>query len=209
MQIKAILVALASAAAVRAIAVPAQNRAAHCAAAQKLVEGIDKNIGAQKMEQEAVGEIKKILSVEGQVDEAKFAQAKQELLGHVNEGIEIREENQKMAPAGSPAIPGLATVADAQKTELQQSEGLKGNKDDLKVAEELEKEFAGGIEQNEKNKEGCHGGMLSVPHRLQKHQTRAMTGPGYDTAGWSFRLQDFVLGQNHGLGTGCRYIMCI
>ncbi|KAL8404292.1 hypothetical protein RB594_009230 [Gaeumannomyces avenae] len=153
MQIKAILVALVSAAAVRAIAVPAQNRAADCAACLEAGRGHrQEHRGAQKMEQEAVGEIKKILSAEGQVDGAKFAQAKQELLGHINEGIKIREENQKMAPAGNPAIPGLATVANAQKTELQQSEGLKGNKDDLKVVEELEKEFAGGIEQSEKNK---------------------------------------------------------
>ncbi|KAL8376576.1 hypothetical protein RB595_007601 [Gaeumannomyces hyphopodioides] len=159
MQVKAILIALASAATIRAIALPAQNRAADCTAAKKLVEGIDKNISAQKMEQQAVGEIKKLLSADGQVDEAKFAQAKQNLLSHVNEGIKIREENQKMAPTGNPAIPGLATVANAQKTELQQAEGLKGNKDDLKVVEELEKEFSGGIEQNEKNKkaamEGC------------------------------------------------------
>lgn len=43
-------------------------------------------------------------------------------------------------------------VASAQATELKQSKSLKGTKDDMSTIAQLEKEFAGGIEQNKKNK---------------------------------------------------------
>ncbi|KLU85240.1 hypothetical protein MAPG_04268 [Magnaporthiopsis poae ATCC 64411] len=155
MHTKTILAALVSAAAVQAAALPdapVGEKAADCVASKKLADGIDKNIALQKMEQQAVGEVKKLLSADGQIDQAKFAEAKKVLVGYVNDGIKVREENQKAAQPGNPAIPGLATVANAQKSELQQAEGLKGTKADLAVVAQLEKEFAGGIEQNQKNK---------------------------------------------------------
>jgi len=37
----------------------------------------------------------------------------------VTTGITIRQNNQQIAPAGNPAIERLATVANAQMTELQ------------------------------------------------------------------------------------------
>lgn len=113
MQTKTILAALVSAAAVQAVALPdvSPGEKPDCVASKKLADGIDKNIGVQKMEQQAVGEVKKLLSVEGQVDAAKFAEAKKALVGFVNDGIKIREENQKAAQPGNPAIPGLATVS--------------------------------------------------------------------------------------------------
>lgn len=49
-------------------------------------------------------------------------------------------------------LTSLSQVAQAQQTELKQSKSLKGTKDDMSTIAQLEKEFAGGIEQNKKNK---------------------------------------------------------
>ncbi|KZL81421.1 hypothetical protein CI238_00383, partial [Colletotrichum incanum] len=123
-----------------------------CAAAKKLANGIEKNIAAQRQEQSDVAKIKSIVSKD-KVDKNEFDQAKQKFLGTINNGIKIRQENQQITFQGNAATAGLKKVADAQGKELKQAKDLKGNKDDLTTIAQLEKEFAGGIEQNQKNKQ--------------------------------------------------------
>ncbi|KAL0938678.1 uncharacterized protein CTRU02_205288 [Colletotrichum truncatum] len=128
-----------------------------CANAKKLAAGIDKNIQIQKKEQSNVAAVKKIVN-SNNINQGQFDQAKKTLLATVNDGIKVREANQKLAQ-GNGASSGLNTVAKAQSTELKQAQSLKGTKADLQVIAQLEKEFAGGIEQNTKNKaaalKGC------------------------------------------------------
>ena len=76
-------------------------------------------------------------------------------MGFVTKGIAIRENNQKIALAGGPVIPGLAIVANAQLTELNltKSLGLGGinvARDNATVAK-LKADFTSGIMQNMKN----------------------------------------------------------
>jgi hypothetical protein len=65
-----------------------------------------------------------------------YAATQSSLLGFVQKGIAIREENQRIAPQGNGAIPGLATVAMAQMTELSltMSLALGGNGTDVRKA---------------------------------------------------------------------------
>ncbi|KAF6811125.1 hypothetical protein CSOJ01_05930 [Colletotrichum sojae] len=132
-------------------------KAADCANAKKLAAGIDDNIKVQEEEQKNVAAIKKIVS-SNNPDKAQFDSAKKTLLSTVEKGIKIREDNEKLAK-GNGAADGLKTVAQAQQTELKQSKSLKGTKDDMSTIAQLEKEFAGGIDQNKKNKaaalKGC------------------------------------------------------
>ncbi|TLS26061.1 hypothetical protein PpBr36_07829 [Pyricularia pennisetigena] len=121
-----------------------------CAAAKKLQAGIEKNIEAQKGELASANEIREIVG-KNKVDAGEFQKAKEVLLGHVNDGIKLREENQKIAPKGNAAIAGLAKVAEAQKTELEQAKGLQGNSQDLATLTKLKKEFEDGIKVNEQN----------------------------------------------------------
>lgn len=76
-------------------------------------------------------------------------------MGFVTKGIAIRQNNQKIAPAGNPAIAGLAIVAMAQMTELNltMSLGVGGVNvaRDNTTVEALKGDFAGGIVQNMKN----------------------------------------------------------
>jgi hypothetical protein len=76
----------------------------------------------------------------------------------VTKGITIRQNNQKIAPAGNPALPGLATVAMAQMAELNLTMGLavpSSGQIDVAAAntsvEALKGDFKGGIMQNMKN----------------------------------------------------------
>ncbi|KAH6695500.1 hypothetical protein F5X68DRAFT_186954 [Plectosphaerella plurivora] len=135
-----------------------QNTNPDCAAAKKLASGIDANIKAQKQEQADVAAVKKIVSAEN-IDKAQFDQAKKTLVATVNSGIQIRENNQKITPNGNAAVAGLDKVATAQATELKQAKGLKGTAADMTTIAQLEKEFEGGIKQNQQNKKdalkGC------------------------------------------------------
>lgn len=76
-------------------------------------------------------------------------------MGFVTKGVAIRENNQKIAPAGNPAIPGLATVAMAQMAELNLTMSLGAGgvnvARDNTTVNTLKGDFAGGIMQNMKN----------------------------------------------------------
>lgn len=161
-----------------------------CKAARDLAKGIQKNIKDQEGELKTANEIREIVG-RNTVDEQEFKTAKEKLLGFVKAGITQREENQKKAPKGNAAIPGLEEVqsfffmsrvwerrerilveqkkrkkkkltklapankqvAKAQKQELEQAEGLKGNSQDLATLIKMKKEFEDGIKLNKKNKE--------------------------------------------------------
>ncbi|KAK1636421.1 hypothetical protein BDP81DRAFT_449464 [Colletotrichum phormii] len=127
-----------------------------CAAAKKLATGIDKNISIQKQEQKDVAAVKQAVQ---SGNKSQFDQAKTKLVATVKSGADVRAENQKIAPKGNAAIPGLKKVQNAQATELKQAQGLAGNNADLDTIAQMEKEFAGGIDQNQQNKKdavkGC------------------------------------------------------
>ncbi|ELQ37625.1 hypothetical protein M0657_004180 [Pyricularia oryzae] len=129
-----------------------------CKAARDLAKGIQKNIKDQEGELKTANEIREIVG-RNTVNEQEFKTAKEKLLGFVKAGITQREENQKKAPKGNAAIPGLEEVAKAQKQELEQAEGLKGNSQDLATLIKMKKEFEDGIKLNEQNKKdavkGC------------------------------------------------------
>ncbi|KAK1984426.1 hypothetical protein LZ30DRAFT_821028 [Colletotrichum cereale] len=133
--------------------------AADCAIAKKLADGIDQNIAAQKQEQIDVAAVKDVVNTD-KVDSAKFDAAKQKFLATIQKGIDIRKNNQQIiANVNNTASAGLAKVADAQAAELSLAQGLKGNKGDLDAIAQLTTDFAGGIKQNQQNKEdalkGC------------------------------------------------------
>lgn len=85
------------------------NKANNCANAKKLAAGIDDNIKIQKQEQSNVADIEKIVN-SNNVDQKKFDAAKKTLLTTIDDGIKIREANQKLAD-GNGAKDGLATVS--------------------------------------------------------------------------------------------------
>lgn len=80
-----------------------------CKAARDLAKGIQKNIKDQEGELKTANEIREIVG-RNTVNEQEFKTAKEKLLGFVKAGITQREENQKKAPKGNAAIPGLEEV---------------------------------------------------------------------------------------------------
>jgi hypothetical protein len=79
-------------------------------AVKNLVTGINDNIALQKNEQSQTTVIQKILSA-NTTDSGGFQSAKSKLVTIINQGITIRQNNRKIAPAGNAAIAGLATVS--------------------------------------------------------------------------------------------------
>ncbi|PMD58454.1 uncharacterized protein K444DRAFT_532054 [Hyaloscypha bicolor E] len=126
-------------------------RGACSTAVKNLVSGINDNIAVQKNEQSQTTIIQKILSA-NTTDDGNFQTAKSKLVTIVNQGITIRQNNQKIAPSGNAAIAGLATVATAQKGELKLAQGLTGTPDiDNPNLSNLQTMFSGGIKQNQQN----------------------------------------------------------
>ncbi|KAI9647953.1 hypothetical protein NHQ30_004343 [Ciborinia camelliae] len=117
-----------------------------------LASGIAANIADQRNEKLAVTAIGYMLE-ESPMNSSTFDSAKASLLDFVQKGITIRENNQKIAPQGNAAIPGLAKVAMAQQEELNLSKSLSA--EDVKASKatvlKLEMDFTGGIVQNMKN----------------------------------------------------------
>lgn len=124
------------------------------AAVAALAQGIKANIAVQNNELAAVTTLGALLN-ENPVDSTLFAAGQASLLGFVKQGITIRENNQKIAPAGNAALPGLAKVALAQMTELNVTMGLGAGGVDLArdnaTIGMLVGDFKGGIELNGKN----------------------------------------------------------
>jgi len=85
-------------------------RGACSTAVKNLVSGINNNIAVQKNEQSQTAVIQKLLSSNTN-DSGGFQSAKSKLVTIVNQGITIRQNNQKIAPAGNAAIAGLAIVS--------------------------------------------------------------------------------------------------
>jgi hypothetical protein len=92
------------------------------------------------------------------MDMTLYAATQTSLLGFVTKGIAIRENNQKIAPQGSPALPGLAVVAMAQMTELNltmslavPSTGIVDQARANMTGEMLKGHFEGGIKKNMEN----------------------------------------------------------
>jgi len=131
-----------------------------------LASGISANIADQNNEVAAVSSLGQMLT-ESPVDATLFAAGQASLLSFVQKGISIRENNQKIAPAGNPAIPGLATVATAQLTELNltMSLGVGGVNvaRDNKTVTDLLGDFKGGIVQNMKNLQAVCDSCFSLP----------------------------------------------
>jgi len=131
---------------------------ANCAAATILAIGIAMNIVDQRNEQNALAQVKTVLSA-SPVDMTAFAAAKSNLLTFVNNGITIRQMNQAISPVGNGATAGLQTVSQAQLAELDLAQGLTGNPSvDLTAVATMEKDFAGGIVQNMKNQAAATAG---------------------------------------------------
>jgi hypothetical protein len=82
-----------------------------------LASGIQANIADQNNEVNTVTALGFILA-QNPLDTTLYAATQGSLLGFVTKGIAIRENNQKIAPPGNGAIPGLAIVATAQMAEL-------------------------------------------------------------------------------------------
>ncbi|KAK8051424.1 hypothetical protein PG993_002809, partial [Apiospora rasikravindrae] len=122
-----------------------------CEQALILANGINMNIADQKQEQATVVKLQAILG-KTPVDTRAFATAKSDLLAFVNNGIQIRQMNQAITPAGNKATEGLVKVANAQLEELNLAMSLSGDpaKDD-KVLQTLAGDFAGGIMVNMQN----------------------------------------------------------
>ncbi|KAI9048450.1 hypothetical protein LZ554_007286 [Drepanopeziza brunnea f. sp. 'monogermtubi'] len=140
------------------LTMPAANGTTACSpAVMALATGIQSNIDDQYNE---VATVNAIGSVMGQnpVDSTLYAATQASLLGYVNKGIAIRQNNQKITPVGNGAAAGLAMVAMAQMEELNLTMSLalpaSGQVDTatgMKTVETLKKDFAGGIDQNKKN----------------------------------------------------------
>jgi hypothetical protein len=119
-----------------------------------LASGIQDNIADQNNELNTVTAMGSILA-HNPVDSTLFGASQASLMGFVTKGITIRENNQKIAPPGNPAIAGLAIVANAQMTELNLTMSLGVGvvvvaRDNLTVVT-LKGDFAGGITQNMMN----------------------------------------------------------
>jgi hypothetical protein len=118
----------------------------------QLATGIQKNIDAQRGERASIDSIGQMLAASPtDIPPAQFMPAKIKLLNFVNNGIAIRQSNQQLA-RGNRAEAGLAKVEQAQRTELQLSNGLSGSKArDLTVVTMLQAMFDGGTKQNMMN----------------------------------------------------------
>lgn len=126
-----------------------------CAQAMILAQGIALNIQDQQQELATANQLAMLLAAP-QVDTQAYMAARTNLLRFVNNGIAIRQMNQLITPAENKATEGVAIVANAQLTELglstnltmTGSDNLDANK---QIVQMLQKNFAGGIQQNMKN----------------------------------------------------------
>jgi len=82
-----------------------------------LAAGIQSNIDDQNNELTTVNALGMVLA-QNPIDMTLYGATQTSLMGFVTKGIVIRENNQKLAPAGNAALDGLAKVANAQMEEL-------------------------------------------------------------------------------------------
>jgi hypothetical protein len=127
------------------------------AAVMALAQGIQSNIDDQNNEIATVSALGNVL-VQSPMDMTLYAATQTSLLGFVTKGIAIRENNQKIAPQGNAALPGLAVVAMAQMTELNltmslavPASGAVDQKTANATVEALKGDFTGGVKKNKEN----------------------------------------------------------
>ncbi|KAK2043113.1 hypothetical protein LZ31DRAFT_622287 [Colletotrichum somersetense] len=122
---------------------------------RKEVAGIDKNIAIQKQEKKDANGVKKAET------NGNFKGAKNQLLGTIKEGEDVRANNQKIADKSNKAlVNGLNKVQGAQAKEEKQAKSLQGGNtsSDKKTLNKLQGEFSKGIQQNEANKKAALSG---------------------------------------------------
>lgn len=132
-----------------------------CAQGTILAQGIALNIADQQQELTTANSLATILAA-NPVDTAAYGAARTDLLKFINNGIAIREMNQLITPQENQATAGIATVANAQLTELglannltvQGGDNVAGN---MQIVQTLQMDFMGGIMQNMKNMAAVSG----------------------------------------------------
>lgn len=132
-----------------------------CAQGTILAQGIALNIADQQQELTTANTMATILAA-NPVDTAAYGAARTDLLKFINNGIAIREMNQLITPQENQATAGIATVANAQLTELglannltvQGGDNVAGN---MQIVQTLQMDFMGGIMQNMKNMAAVSG----------------------------------------------------
>lgn len=141
-----------------------------CAQGTILAQGIALNIADQQQELTTANSLATILAA-NPVDTAAYGAARTDLLKFINNGIAIREMNQLITPTESQATAGIATVANAQLTELglanqltvEGGDNVAGN---MQIVQTLQMDFSGGIMQNMKNMAAAMSacaGMAAAP----------------------------------------------
>lgn len=145
----------AAAAAAAAPSAAAATADPACAQAMILAQGIALNIQDQQQELATANQLMSILSTQP-VNTQAYTTSRTALLQFVNNGIAIRQSNQLITPAGNKAQAGVATVANAQLTELMLTSSLTAAGTDdvagnMKIVQTLQSDFSGGIMQNMKN----------------------------------------------------------
>ncbi|KXS96142.1 hypothetical protein AC578_2298 [Pseudocercospora eumusae] len=115
-----------------------------------LATGIHLNINGQYSEYNGTVKVDQVEASKGSA--ADFNNTKGQLQSDIQAGMNIRLFNQQIAPAGNPAIPGLAKYAAAQETEKAQVANLTGNYTiDKPVLDTLKTEIMNGIKLNQAN----------------------------------------------------------
>lgn len=96
------------------------------------------------------------------VNMTAFYIAKGELLSDIQAGMNLRQFNQEIAPADSPALPGLAQYQAAEETEKTLALGLTGvPSEDAAAIASLKSDIMTGIKLNEANLAAVS--VLNVP----------------------------------------------
>ncbi|KAK5110785.1 hypothetical protein LTR85_000730 [Meristemomyces frigidus] len=116
-----------------------------------LATGIHLNIQGQYSEYNGTV---KIINIEAAapVNQTAFYIAKGRLLSDIQEGMNLRQFNQEIAPPNNPALPGLAKYQMAQQAEQLLAEGLTGvPSEDMSALDTLKSDIMAGIMLNEMN----------------------------------------------------------
>ncbi|KAK3676800.1 hypothetical protein LTR78_003577 [Recurvomyces mirabilis] len=134
------------------------------AAVVALATGIHLNIQGQYAEYNGTVHVINIETA-SPVNQTAFYIAKGELLSDIQAGMNIRQFNQEIAPAGNAALPGLAKYQAAQQTEQGLAMGLTGVLgQDQSALSSLKSDIMAGIKLNENNLQsavqGCELGLV-------------------------------------------------
>nr|POE80048.1 hypothetical protein CFP56_08114 [Quercus suber] len=131
-----------------------------------LATGIHLNIQGQYGEYNATATIAD-LEAQG-ANSTAFLIAKGKLLADIQEGMNLRQFNQQIAPRGNAALPGLAKYQTAQRAEAALAQGLTGvRSQDAAALATLKSDITSGIQLNENNlknaTQDCHFELVFPP----------------------------------------------